>query len=101
MATEELIPVQLFCTHHNIEISFVADLYQNGLVEIIRKEETEFIELSKIESLERLVRLRYDLDINMEGIDVVTNLLKRLNELQDELATVKNRLRRFEAQSSH
>jgi hypothetical protein len=42
------------------------------------------------------MRMHYDLDINMEGIDVISHLLKRMNSLQDELRLTQNKLRLYE-----
>ena len=45
-----------------------------------------------------MMRMHYDLDINMEGIDVIAHLLKRIDSLQQELKMAKNRLRLFEGE---
>jgi hypothetical protein len=42
------------------------------------------------------MRMHYDLDINMEGIDVISHLLKRIHNLQDELRITQNKLRLYE-----
>jgi hypothetical protein len=44
------------------------------------------------------MRLHYDLGINMEGIDVISNLVKQIGELQQELASIKNKLTLFDAE---
>jgi hypothetical protein len=46
--------------------------------------------------LEKIVRLYYDLDINIEGIDAVINLLQRMEDMQHEIVLLKNRLRLYE-----
>ena len=45
-----------------------------------------------------MVRLHYDLEINMEGIDAITHLLKKLQTMQDEISVLKNKLRVYERQ---
>ncbi len=37
--------------------------------------------------------MHYDLNINLEGIDAIYHLLNRVSALQQELETVKNRLK--------
>jgi len=44
-----------------------------------------------------MLRLHYDLNINLEGIDAVTSLLKQISNLQQELLAVKNKLSLYEA----
>jgi hypothetical protein len=42
------------------------------------------------------VRLHYDLDINLEGIEAITYLLNRVKNMQAEIIALKNRLRLYE-----
>lgn len=96
MEKEKLIPANDFCASHHIEISFISSLHETGLIEIITIEETGYILASQLQQLEKFVRLRKELDINPEGIDSITHLLQRLNNLQDEITALKNRLRIYE-----
>ena len=96
MQTEYLIDLDEFCANHDIEISFISSLQQTGLVEITTIKETGFIDAGQIQQLEKFIRLYYELDINMEGIETITHLLQRINSLQDEITTLKNKLRLYE-----
>jgi len=96
MQTEYLVALDEFCANHNIEISFISSLQQTGLVEITTIKETGFIDAGQIQQLEKFIRLYYELDINLEGIETITHLLKRINSLQDEITTLKNKLRLYE-----
>lgn len=98
MQTKNLITVNEFCINHNIEISFINSLQQTGLIEITTIEETGFIDSSQLQQLEKIVRLYYELDINMEGIETITHLLKRINSMQDEIIALRNRLRFYETE---
>jgi hypothetical protein len=96
MQTENLIAVDVFCANHNIEISFISSLQQTGLIEITTIKETGFIDAGQLQQLEKFIRLYYELDINLEGIETITHLLKRVNSLQDEIIALRNRLRLYE-----
>jgi hypothetical protein len=96
MELDELVSANDFCLNHNISISFIHSLQEYGLVELTVIEKSLFIPTEKLIDIERLVRLHYDLDINMEGIDVVTQLLGRIKEMQDEMKNLKNRLGLYE-----
>ncbi len=91
-----MIPADEFCTSHNIEISFISSLQEAGLIEITTVKETDYIYESQLNDLEKIVRLYYDLDINLEGIDTVINLLQRISDMQDEITFLRNRLRFYE-----
>ena len=85
MQTKNLIAVNEFCVNHNIEISFINSLQQTGLIEVSFIEETPFIEVEQLPQVEQFIRFHYDLDINLEGIETITNLLQRMNAMQDEI----------------
>ena len=93
---ENLIPADEFCANHNIEISFIHSLQETGLIEITTIEETGYIHTSQLQELEKIVRLYYELDINLEGIDTINHLLQRINDMQDEITALRNRLRLYE-----
>ncbi len=93
---DDLIAVNDFCVNHNIEISFVNLLQQNGLIEIRIIESKSFVEKEQLPQLEKYVRFYYDLDINLEGIETISYLLQRIQNQQNELIALKNRLRLYE-----
>jgi hypothetical protein len=98
METEYLIAIDEFCSSHNIEISFVSSLQQSGLIEITTIKDSAFIEADQLQQLEKFVRLYYELDINVEGIETINHLLHRINSMQDEITTLRNRLGIYETE---
>jgi hypothetical protein len=96
MENENMISAIEFCECHHIEISFIDSLKETGLIELATVEETPYIMESQLHDLEKIVRLYNDLDINLEGIDAVINLLKRMDDMQHEIIFLKNRLRLYE-----
>ena len=96
MQTEYLIAVDEFCACHNIEISFISSLQKSGLIEVITQQETIFIREDQLPHLEKIVRLYYELDINLEGIETINHLLERIQSLKDENISLRNRLRLYE-----
>ncbi|HUR10903.1 MAG TPA: chaperone modulator CbpM [Flavitalea sp.] len=95
MKTEELIPAQEFCTHHQIDLSFIYSLTDAGLIQTIRREESVFVPVNEISNLEKLVRL-YELDINVEGIETITYLLQKIDDMQQHIIRLSNQLRMYE-----
>lgn len=96
MDPNRYISIREFCGYHQLEKDFLHALREYGLLEIVVVSDQEFIERERIRELEKMIRLHYDLHINIEGIDVVTNLLDKVSELQDEVRLLQNRLRRYE-----
>jgi hypothetical protein len=97
MQRDHLISADHFCIQNNIEASFLSMLHENGLIEITNIEETSFIPEDCLPEIERMIRLHYELDINLEGIEAITHLLRRVEDLQQELTALKNRLRMYES----
>ncbi len=87
-----LIAVEQFCTYYNVEFSFIESLNELGLIEIIPLNDQHFLPHEQLKELEKMIRLHYDLDINMAGIDAIAHLLTRINNLQQELNSLKNSL---------
>jgi len=97
MNIKNLIPANEFCVHHNIGISFISSLHENGLIKITTIEETIYIHKNQLPELEKMICFYSELDINIEGIETITHLLKRINELQNEISNLKTRLGIFES----
>ncbi|MDI1353692.1 MAG: chaperone modulator CbpM [bacterium] len=90
MENERMISLETVCTHYNIEYSFVHSLGDYGLIQIIKKDEQEFIAQDCLSEIELLMHLHYDLEINFEGIDAISHLLGRVREMQRELVRLRN-----------
>lgn len=92
MEPNQLISVSEFCIHHHIEIAFVQLMEQQGLVEIITLEQSVYVQPEQLPRLEKLVRLHQDLSIHPDDLDVVSELLERVERLQNQVAQLQNRL---------
>jgi hypothetical protein len=96
MQTEYLVAVDEFCASHNIEISFIGSLQQNGLIEITTIGQTGFIDAGQLPQVEKFIRFYYELDINLEGIETISHMLDRIRSMQNEIISLRNRLRLYE-----
>jgi len=96
MTQELLISADEFCTCHNIEFSFMRNLQEFGMIELVTRQEASYIPESQLEKLEKILRLHEDLEINVEGIDAINHLLQRISLLQSEITRLENRLRLYE-----
>src|SRR6266705_1608324 len=99
MQPEDMIVLDEFCTSHQLEISFIRVLEEHELIEIIIVNETQYVPQNELPKLEQIVRLHQELNINPEGIDVVNNLLQRIENMQNEIITLRNRLNFYEEEN--
>jgi chaperone modulatory protein CbpM len=93
MNTDNLIRIEYFCEQYNVEFSFVNALKESGLINLVVVEESSYLSTEDLKEIEKLVRLHYELGINIEGIDVISNLLNQIADLQQELTVAKNKLK--------
>lgn len=91
-----VVAVTDFCINHNIEVSFIASLHQNGLIEITTINGAAFIDADQLQQLEKFVRFYYELDINVAGIETIAHLLARNNAMQHEIKMLTNKLSLYE-----
>jgi hypothetical protein len=94
---ENLIPIPELCNHYTVELSFFTNLSEMGLLEIKTIESKQYIDSDAIYEIEKMIRMHQELDVNIAGIDVVFNLLQKIDGLQNELTALKNRLRLYES----
>lgn len=96
MNTTEYIALSEFCTSHGITSQFVVQWHEYGLIELVHRERMAYIPIQELPRAERIIRLHSDLEINLEGIEVVEQLLQRIEGLHEEITLLRNRLRRYE-----
>jgi hypothetical protein len=96
MEAQELIIVDVFCQEYHIETSLIWELEEFGLLETIQEEEVCYLHKNDIITIEKIVRLHADLNINKEGIEVILSLLDKVNQLNNEIKKLKNRLNLYE-----
>jgi hypothetical protein len=96
MDTEKYIPVLHLCDLYQIEISFFKELNEEGLIELVSRQNSMYVHEDKLYKVERIIRIYRELNVNIEGIDVVLNLLEKVDKLQNEVYSMQSRLRLYE-----
>jgi len=97
MNTKNLIPLSLLYIQYNLETSFFFKLHEMGLLEILTVDETKYVRPESVHEIEKMIRIHEELEVNIHGIDVILNLLEKIELLQNELISVKNRLSLYES----
>lgn len=91
-----LILVEKCCSNLEVEITFINSLNEYGLIELIILDNQKYISIEQLKDVERAIHFHHELNINMEGIDVIYNLLQQIDDLQEELRRTKNKLNLFD-----
>jgi DNA-binding transcriptional MerR regulator len=90
-----LVPATDFCTSHHVEIELVNAFNEHGLIEIVHRKEVLFIPEHQLIKLEQILVFYRELDINLEGIETILELLRRMESMQDQITQLENKLQRF------
>jgi len=96
MQNEDMVPANEFCIYHSLELSFIHSLRDYGMIETVVLDEKIFLPVSELPRLEKIIRLHFELDINLEGIETITHLLDRMKVMQERITELTNRLKGFE-----
>lgn len=88
----ELIIVSEYCHKCHIEPSFISLLAEGGLINVHIQEGEHYLLESELPNVERYSRLYYDLSINLEGIDAIHHLLLKVEDMQQEIDTLRRQL---------
>jgi len=97
MEREDIILASEFCVHHNIQLSFIQSLSDNGMIATEVVEDNIYLPTSELKLVEKIVHLHFDLDINLEGIETIMHLLNRMEDMQGQIRQLTNRLKRYES----
>ncbi|UJH89980.1 chaperone modulator CbpM [Antarcticibacterium sp. 1MA-6-2] len=90
MKLEGLVSTEELCSRYRVERTFISSLYESGLIEVVTIEQKEYVHHDKIRDFEKMHRLHYDLNINLEGMEAVQHLLQQLKKLQKQNLQLRN-----------
>lgn len=96
MESQELIIIEVFCTYYNVELSLIDELNEFGLIEIIQDNGIKYIHIDKVPEVERVIRFHNELNINKEGIEVILNLLTRIDKISQQRRYLQDKLKLYE-----
>jgi hypothetical protein len=99
MHSADFIAAGEFCAYHQVEISFIKGLHESGLIGLSIREGAIWLPADELPTIEKFVRWHYDLSINFEGIEALAHLLQRMDDLQQENRTLRNRLQGYETRA--
>ncbi|MGV3560711.1 chaperone modulator CbpM [Larkinella arboricola] len=96
MLPDEVILVEDYCQKYTIDQTFVLSLAEYGLIELVVVEEQQCIPFNQLQAVEKFSNLHYDLNVNLDGIDVINHLLQRIKFMQEEIRQLKTQLAAFQ-----
>lgn len=92
----KLIAITEYCKYSTVEAEFINLLKGEGLIEVQIVSGEESIAVEQMPLLEQYARWYYEMEINLEGIDVIRHMLERVKKLQNEIDELETKLRLYE-----
>ncbi|MDO5655472.1 MAG: chaperone modulator CbpM [Flavobacteriaceae bacterium] len=86
------IKITEYCDKEKVDISFLLELAQEGILHIERVEEIDYLNREDLRNIEMFSRWHYDLGVNTEGIDAMRHMLQRIREMQNEIQILQRKL---------
>lgn len=96
MSDKELISIQKVIVHHNLDEQFIESIESFQLIEFVVKDTDKYVYVEQLPTLEKIIRLYYDLEVNMQGIDVINNMLDRMDMMRKTIQQLENKLKLYE-----
>ncbi len=96
MNNAEFISIRVYATHQEVDQSFIQALHDRGLIHLIEVDDDTCVTCDELSRLEKLSRMHYELEINIEGIEAISHLLERMEAVQDDLRTLREKLQIYE-----
>lgn len=78
ISREELVKI------YNIEVSFFDDLEETGLLHIVKENNVKYLLYEELSSFERFTNWHYDLEVNLPGLEMLHQLLQKMETLKAE-----------------
>ena len=92
MKKENYISIKTFCERHEVGESFVYSMCEYEILHVEQEKDEGMLHIEDLPLLEKMVRLHNELDINPEGIQAIYHLLGQVENLQQEVASLKKKL---------
>ncbi|SEV98139.1 MerR HTH family regulatory protein [Chryseobacterium wanjuense] len=86
ISREELVKI------YNIEVTFFDELVDSGLLHIETENEIRYLMYEDLPSFERFANWHYDLEINLPGLEVIDDMLKKMEDLKQKNRELMNKL---------
>jgi len=86
ISREELVKI------YNIEITFFDELVDSGLLDIHTENETLYLKYEDLPSFERFTNWHYDLEINLPGLEVIHEMLRKMDDLKQKNRELMNKI---------
>ena len=91
ISREELVKI------YNVEITFFDSLEESGLLNTETDQNIKYLLYDELPAFERFANWHYDLDVNIPGIEMIHELLLKMETIKKENRTLLQKLNAISA----
>ncbi|WP_419870259.1 chaperone modulator CbpM [Chryseobacterium sp. CT-SW4] len=86
ISREELVKI------YNVEISFFNELVEYGLLKVETENDITYVLYEDLPAFEKYTNWHYDLEINLPGLEVIQDMLQKIENLKQRNRELINKL---------
>jgi chaperone modulatory protein CbpM len=86
ISREELVKI------YNIEITFFDELVDYGLLRVKIENNIRYLMYEDLPAFEKFANWHYDLEINLPGLEVIHDMLRKMEDLKQKNRELMNKL---------
>ncbi|MGI9650623.1 chaperone modulator CbpM [Chryseobacterium sp. RLHN22] len=86
ISREELVKI------YNVEVTFFDELVDSGLLHIQTENEIRYLMYEDLPNFERFTNWHYDLEINLPGLEVIHDMLQKMEDLKQRNRELMSKL---------
>ncbi len=97
MPSTHFISIREFCRYHTVDQDVILEYHSFGLIRLVIRESDDhpLIPDDEIETLEIVLRLHRELDINLAGIETILHMREKIVAMQKRLKDTENLLQHY------
>ncbi len=96
MEKTNYIQVSQFCLKTRMEYAFLEALISRELINFEREANEYYILVDEVGEIERFYRLHHDLGVNVDGLEVLNEMLGRMKTMEEEIKYLRQKLQVYE-----
>ena len=83
------ISIKSLAKFHQLHEQILLDIIEFEIVPIKKRQQTILVNSDDLEVFERAIRLYHELEVNLQGVDIICRMHQQIIEMQEELERLK------------
>lgn len=89
---KEYISIKALADFHQLDEKLLLEVATYEIVPVKRTRKEVLLNADDLEEFERALRLYHELEVNLQGVEIICRMHRQIEELQQELARLRDLL---------